>query len=242
MLFSIISAALVTFTGTMAKLSSSATGQDDSINAAFTSCSCIVSSTPDLSGNIQNATNDLLLVDLLESEYPQSFANEQVEVITYAIRPNGNGTSNVTTVIVIGEVTNANLTSFVESWNGLTVNGSKALWTITDVTCTVARVTCNFVMSPTPAVSNITDASNDILIAEELQIINQFPLESGFILDNDDIVSNADGSYNVTSSLQVGNITSDDVILFVNSWVGGTISGEQAQWLVEVGSCTEKED
>ncbi|KIK52954.1 hypothetical protein GYMLUDRAFT_49628 [Collybiopsis luxurians FD-317 M1] len=165
-----------------------------------------------------------------------------IQFITFAIHPNGDGTSNVTTLVIIGEVTNANLTSFVQSWDGRTVNRSKAVWTIADVTCTVARVTCDFVMSPTPAVTNITDASNDILNAEGLQIVNQFPLETGFILDNNAIVANADGSYNVTSSLQVGNITSDELIPFANSWVGETISGEEAQWLVEAGSCLEQQE
>ncbi|KIK52958.1 hypothetical protein GYMLUDRAFT_250788 [Collybiopsis luxurians FD-317 M1] len=225
-----------------ARFSSSAIGQDDtSSQPAFTSCSTIVSSNPDLSGNVQNATNDFQLaeVKLLENEYPQSFADELVELITYTIQPNGDGTGIATTVFLIGEVTNANLTSFVQSWDGLTANGPKAVWTIGDVTCTVARVTCNSVTSPTPAVSNITDAGNDLLDAEGLQVVNQFPFETGFLFDNDAIVANADGSYNITSYIQVGNVTSDQLIPFANSWVGETISGEEAQGLVEAGSCFE---
>ncbi|KIK52955.1 hypothetical protein GYMLUDRAFT_265222 [Collybiopsis luxurians FD-317 M1] len=258
--------------GAVARLSNSAIGQDDtSSQPAFTSCSTVVSSVPDLSGNVQNATEDFQLaeVNLLKNEYPQSFADEVFELITYAIQPNGDGTGTTTTVFIIGEVTNANLTSFVQSWDGLTANGTTAVWTIEDVTCTAARVTCNLVMSPTPAVTNITDASNDILngedmlsfissdlrsvfgevancdcyiLAEILQIANQFPFETGILFDNDAIVGNADGSYNVTSSLQVGNITSDELIPFANSWAGKTISGEEAQWFVEVGSCVEQQD
>ncbi|KIK52957.1 hypothetical protein GYMLUDRAFT_49630 [Collybiopsis luxurians FD-317 M1] len=231
--------------GAVSRFSNSAVSQDDtSSEPAFTSCTTVVSSVPDLSGNVQNATDDFQLaeVTLLKNEYPQSFTDEEFELITYAIEPNGDGTGTATTVFLIGEVTNANLTSFVQSWDGITANGPKAVWTIGEVVCTVARVTCNFVMSPTPAISNITDAGNDLLDAQGLQVVNQFPLETGLLFNNDAVVANADGSYNATSSLQVGNVTNDELLPFANSWVGETISGEEAQWFVEAGSCVEQQD
>ncbi|KIK52953.1 hypothetical protein GYMLUDRAFT_49626 [Collybiopsis luxurians FD-317 M1] len=231
--------------GAVSRFSNFALSPDDtSSQFAFTSCTTVVSSVPDLSGNVQNATDDFQLaeVTLLENEYPQSLASEGFELLTYAIKPNGDGTGTATTVFLIGGVTNDNLTSFVQSWDGITANGSTAVWTIGEVVCTVARVTCNFVMSPTPAVSNITDAGNDLLDAQIFQILDQFPFTTSVLSDNDAIAANTDGSYNATSSLQAGNVTNDELLPFANSWVGETISGEEAQWFVEAGSCVEQQD
>ncbi|KIK52956.1 hypothetical protein GYMLUDRAFT_250786 [Collybiopsis luxurians FD-317 M1] len=176
--------------GAVVRFSNSAIGQDNtSSQPAFTSCSIVVSSVPYLSSNILNTTKDFQLAEwnLLKNEYPQSFADEVFGVLNNAIKPNGNGTSTATTVFIIGGVTNANLTSFVQSWGGLTANGTKA--------------------------------SN-----------------------NDAIIGNTNGSYKVTSSLQVGNITSDELIPFANLCIDKTISGEEVQWFIEVGSCVVQQD
>ncbi|KAF5390794.1 hypothetical protein D9757_004559 [Collybiopsis confluens] len=214
--------------------------RDNSSNVAtFTSCSFVVTSVPDLSGNVQAATTDLLHAetDLISNEYPQSISDEEVDILVLPIVHNTDGTNNATSTFLVGEVTVANLTSFIESWVGRTVAGPTAQWTFKAATCHASRVTCDVVVSPTPEISNITDAGNDLLDAEAQQVVDRFPDQDGWFLNNDQIAQNADGSYNVTSSLQVGNVTDGDLLALANSWAGQTVDGAEAQWAVETAEC-----
>ncbi|KAF5350952.1 hypothetical protein D9757_013738 [Collybiopsis confluens] len=202
--------------------------RDNSSNVAtLTSCSFVITSVPDLSGNVQAATTDLLHAetDLISNEYPQSISDEEVK--THRIdscsshRSQSDGTNNATSTFLVGEVTVANLTSFIESW----VGRRTAQWTFKAATCHASRVTCDVVVSPTPEISNITDAGNNLLDAEAQQVVDRFPDQDGWFLNNDQIAQNTDGSYNVTSSLQVGNVTDGDLLALANSWAGQRLSG-----------------
>ncbi|KAF5389708.1 hypothetical protein D9757_005967 [Collybiopsis confluens] len=205
---------------------------------AYTACQFAMSSNPDLSDNSNVAIGDFL--DATASIFfnnfpPQDF--ELIEVFDFDTTHNDDGTNNITAAFAVEDAPEADLTSLLNTWVGLTVNGTEANWTFAAITCQAAVVTCNLAVSSNP-VSNETIADIDLPSAESNSIANQF-VDAPFLIGFNPIVPdpNLEGNYNITSFIGVGDVTDKELLSFVSSWEGTTLSGQEAQWSVEVADC-----
>ncbi|KAF5390730.1 hypothetical protein D9757_004561 [Collybiopsis confluens] len=172
---------------------------------AYTSCDFAMESTPDLSSDSEEASNDFL-EDVLAL----------VGVEDFTTTHNEDGTNNVTAEFGAENMPEADLASLVNTWLGLTVNGTLANWTFEAATCQGFALSCAVSVSSTPPSNESVALSGDIVLAEFASIGKQFPGALSIGITGPIIpIPNTPGSYNVTSFSGVRpGVTEEDVVSF----------------------------
>ncbi|KAF5350951.1 hypothetical protein D9757_013739 [Collybiopsis confluens] len=201
---------------------------------AYTSCEFAVESTPDLSGDSDEATGDFFdVIFLMMLSHP---LGSKIFTATH----NADGTNNATADFGVENMPEADLISLVNTWVGLTVNGTLANWTFEAATCQGFALSCAVSVSSTQPSNKSVALSGDIVLAEFASIEKQFPDALSIGITGPIIpIPNTPGNYNVTSFSGIrSGFTEEDVVSFANSWQGTTLAGPQAEWFFEVAECT----
>ncbi|KAF5333052.1 hypothetical protein D9757_014809 [Collybiopsis confluens] len=194
---------------------------------AYTSCKFAMESTPDLSGDSDKATGDFF--DAVISLFFSNIPNDVISSAggkNFTATHNADGTNTATADFGAENMPEADLISLVNTWVGLTVNGTLANWTFEAATCQGFALSCAVSVSSTPPSNESVALSGDIVLAEFASIDKQFPDALSIGITGPIIpIPSTPGSYNVTSfsGIRLG-FTEEDVVSFANSWQGTTLA------------------
>ncbi|EIM88887.1 uncharacterized protein STEHIDRAFT_109208 [Stereum hirsutum FP-91666 SS1] len=94
--------------------------------------------------------------------------------------------------------------------------------------------TCDFTMAPTPDLG-VDALQSSVNFAIGSTIGEEYP--STVLTDVNTLTSNADGTYTVHSVISVTDQDGASVGQFVETWVGQSLYGIQAYWLVDAAKC-----